>query len=402
MKAAMKTPALVQRIAYLDAADLGAMLVLCREPDLAAQPLALLDGRGQVLAVNDRGAAAGIAIGQGERQAAARAPRLVTRPADRYPLWETQAALLAAVARYAGRWQPVGLGAAYLDLAGIAGDLTSWSQALSADVGKLGLSCGLGLASGKFSAQIAGQTTPHTVRLLAEPAAERAFVEPQPVTWLPLGADALRHLLHLGVRTLGAYGRLPPAGVLARFGAVGATAQRWAQGHDDRPVLLPAELPHVALRVEFDAPVADREILLASLLRQAAPRLAQLQARCQAIGRLTLMITRGDGRLLSNQHTFPRPTAALAPIRATLDALLERTTWRDAGASDSTLTLAEITDAPAPQLTLWAEATNPRAALTALVSQLAPRFGPQTFQMAALVAPSHPLPERRACWQAFA
>jgi len=107
-------------------------------------------------------------------------------------------------------------------------------------------------------------------------------------------------------------------------------------------------------------------------------------------------------RLLSSQHTFPRPTAALAPIRATLDALLERTAWRDAGASDMTLTLEEITDAPAQQLTLWEEATSPRAALTALSSQLAPRFGPQTFQMAALVEPSHPLPERRACWQAFA
>jgi nucleotidyltransferase/DNA polymerase involved in DNA repair len=401
MKAAGKTPASVQRIAYLDAADLGAALALRREPALAAQPLALLDDRGQVLAVNERAATAGIAVGQSERQAAARAPALVTRPADRYPIWETQAALLAAVARYAGRWQPAGLGAAYLDLAGVGGDLASWSQALSAEVGGLGLACGLGLTSGKFSAQIAGQTAPHTVRLLAEPAAERAFVDPQPVTWLPLGPDALRHLLHLGVRTLGAYRRLPAAGVLARFGALGATAQRWAQGHDERPVLLPAELPHETLRVEFAAPVVDREILLASLLRRAAPRLTQMQARGQAVGCLTLTVTRADGRLLPGQHTFPQPAAALAPLRAALNTLLARTAWRDHGASELTLTLAEITDAPAQQLTLWAEASSPRAALTALLDQLAPRFGPQTFRMAALVEPSHPLPERRTSWQVF-
>jgi hypothetical protein len=332
----------------------------------------------------------------------ARAPRLMTRPADRYPIWETQGELLARVARYAGRWQPAGLGAAYLDVAGIGGDLTSWSQALIADVGSLGLACGLGLTSGKFSAQIAGQTAPHGARLLTEPAAERAFIEPQPVTWLPLGAEAMRHLLHLGVRTLGAYGRLPAAGVLARFGALGGAAQRWAQGHDDRPVLLSAELPHVALRIEFDAPVAEREILLASLLRRAMSPLAQLQANFQAVGRLTLTVTRADGRLLPGQHTFPRPTAALASIRATLNTLLERTAWRDAGASEITLTLEEITDAPAQQLTLWEEATSPRAALVALLSQLTPRFGPQAFQMAALVEPSHPLPERRSNWQVFA
>ena len=112
-------------------------------------------------------------------------------------------------------------------------------------------------------------------------------------------------------------------------------------------------------------------------------------------------MTRADGRLLPSQHIFPRPTAALASIRATLNTLLERTTWRNAGASEMTLTLEEITDAPAQQLTLWEEASSPRATLTALLSQLTPRFGPQTFQMAALVEPSHPLPERRASWQAF-
>ena len=113
MKSSMQTPRPAQRIAYLDAADLGATLALHREPDLAAQPLALLDARGQVLAVNHRAGAAGIVVGQSEHQAVSRAPRLVTRPADRYPIWETQAELLARVARYAGRWQPAGLGAAY-------------------------------------------------------------------------------------------------------------------------------------------------------------------------------------------------------------------------------------------------------------------------------------------------
>ena len=362
------TPSLPQRIAYLDASNLGAALAQRCEPGLAAQPLALLDERGQVLAVNDRATAAGIAIGQNERQAMARAPGLALRPADRYPIWETQGELLARVARYAGRWQPAGLGAAYLDLAGIGGDLTSWSQTLIAEVGGaqphgLGLACGLGLTSGKFSAQIAGQiatrTSPHAVRLLTDPAAERAFVDPQPVTWLPLDADAVRHLLHLGVRTLGAYGRLPAAGVLARFGVVGRTAQRWAQGHDDRPVLLPAELPHITFRVEFDAPVAEREILLASLLRRAAPGLTQLQARLQAVGRLALTVTRADGRLLPSQHIFPQPTAALATIRSALNTLLERIAWRDAGASEMTLSLEAITDTPAQQLTLWELAPSP-------------------------------------------
>ena len=203
-------------------------------------------------------------------------------------IWETQAELLAAVARYAGRWQPAGLGAAYLDLAGIGGDLASWSQALIADVGKLGLACGLGLASGKFSAQIAGQTTPHTVRLLAEPAAERAFVEPQPVTWLPLGAEAVRHLLHLGVRTLGAYGRLPAAGVLARFGALGRDRAALGAGtrRPARAAARRAAARRAAGRVRrAGGGSGDPAGEPAPPGRAAA---GPVQARFQAVGRLTL------------------------------------------------------------------------------------------------------------------
>jgi hypothetical protein len=191
--------------------------------------------------------------------------------------------------------------------------------------------------------------------------------------------------------------------VLTRFGPAGRTAQRWAQGLDDRPVRPPWESPEVAARLEFAPPLADRDRLLAALVRQAAHLLAPLRDRLQAAGRLALTITRADGRTLPLSHTFPQPTAAAEPLRLALAGLLARMTWDGAAASEVTLTLADITDAPGPQLPLFADTTDAnRARLTAILDRLAARFGADAFRLARLADPEHLLLERRAAfgpWQ---
>jgi protein ImuB len=151
--------------------------------------------------------------------------------------------------------------------------------------------------------------------LLMAPAAQRAFLAGQPVANLPLDVDAVTQLRHLGIRTLGQYTRLPTTGVLARFGQAGRTAQRWAQGLDDRPVVPPWECPEVSARIEFESPLADRERLLAALARRADQLLLPLRDRLQAIARIFLHVTCADGRTFPVTHTFPLPTAAVEPVR---------------------------------------------------------------------------------------
>jgi len=78
---------------------------------------------------------------------------------------------------------------------------------------------------------------------------------------------------------------------------------------------------------------------------------------------------------------------------------LERIAWRDAGASELTLTLEELTDAPAQQLTLFDPQDDDRARLSALLARLAARFGADAFRLASLADPDHLLLERRAAFQ---
>lgn len=387
-------------IAYLHATEFGATLAHRAEPALAGRPLALLDDRGHVLAVDALASRAGIAPGQTEHQAVARAPAVVLRPADRYPILETQAELMGRVAHYAGRWQPAGLGSAYLDTEGIGGDMLSWCQALGGEVRQLGMTPSVGLAPTKFCAAVAGEVAGENIALVMTPVTQRSFLAPQAIGLLPLDAPALLHLSHLGIRTLGQYARLPTAGVLARFGPAGRTAQRWAQGHDERPIVLPDEMAEASAHLEFDGVLVDREILLAALRRRADVLLAPLHSRLQAAGRLALTVTRGDGRLVMAGHVFPLPTAATKTVHLALEAALDRMAWGGEGAADATLTLGDITDAPVQQLSLL-DLSSPRATLAATLAQLAARFGPETFQMAALVDQGNPLPERRGSWREF-
>ena len=395
-----------QAIAYLWVPDLGVSVARRAAPQLAGRPLALLDDQSRVLAADALARQAGIGAGLTERQAAARCPAAALLPAARFPLWAAQEAFLGRIKDTTDRWQPDGLGRVYLQAPFAAQEdrpaeeLVGWCQAVAAAVRALGWQPALGATGSKFGASVAGQVAGENAALLLTPVAQRAFLAGQPVALLPLDADALLQLRHLGICTLGQYTQLPAAGVLTRFGPAGRTAQRWAQGLDDRPVVPPWESPAVAARLEFAVPLADGAILLAALLRQAERLLGPLRDRLQTIGRLELHITCADGRTIPLAHTFPQPTAAAEPVRLALAGLLARMPWAGQGAAESTLTLAGITDAPGQQLLLFADAAaDNRARLTATLDRLAARFGADVFRLASLADPDHLLFERRAAFQ---
>jgi nucleotidyltransferase/DNA polymerase involved in DNA repair len=312
---------------------------------------------------------------------------------------------------YAGRWQPNGLGRVYLDMTGLESpvnpgaqgmadgvdaSLLSWCQAVAGAVRSLDWQPALGVTGSKFGAHVAGQVAWQNAALLLTPAAQQAFLSSHPVTTLPLDLDILTQLRHLGIFTLGQYARLPVAAVMSRFGPAGRMAQRWAQGLDDRPVVPPWEAPEISIRVEFETPLDDRERLLLILMHRAGKILSFLAGRLQAAHRLTLAVTRVDGRVVPVSHTFPLPTAATEPVRLAIGTALGRVAWEGQAAADITLTFADITDAPGEQLTLFdGEEDNSRSRLGALLDRLAIRFGPEAFRLATLTDADNPLPERR-------
>lgn len=399
-----------RQIAYLWVPYFGTGVAQRAEPGLQGRPLVLLDEHDRALDADPLAIKAGVLPGLPAQQAAARCPQAVLLPAVRFPLWEAGDRLLERVRGYADRWQPAGLGRVYFDVTGLAAadradagrqvrgverELLGWCQAVASAVRGLGWQPAVGATGSKFGAQVAGMMAGQNSALLLGTAIQRAFLAGQPVTTLPLDPDALRQLRHLGIRTLGQFASLPVAGVLTRFGPAGRTAQRWAQGLDDRPVVPLWEAPEVSARIEFETPVAHRDLLLAALMRQAERLLAPLRQQFQAIVRILLTVTRADGRVLPVSHAFPLPTAAAEPVRLALGGLLDRVAWDGQGAVEFSLTFAGITDAPGQQLPLFDLADGSRARLTATLDRLAGRFGADSFRLAFLVDDENPLPERR-------
>ena len=398
-----------RQIAYLWVPEFGAAVARRADPGLQARPLVLLDEHGRVLTVDATAGQAGVLPGFTERQAAARCPEATMAPAAGFPLWEAQERFLERVKGYTDRWQTDGLGRVYLDATGLAlnrqagitgvdRELLGWCQAVAGAVRSQGWEPALGATGSKFGASVAGQVARQNAALLLAPPAQRAFLAGQPVPTLPLDADVLLQLRHLGIRTLGQFARLPATGVLTRFGPAGRTAQRWAQGLDDRPVVPPWESPEVSARIEFDPPLIDHDRLLAALTHRTAKLLDPLRDRLQAIARILLQVTRADGRVITVAHTFPMPTAASEPVRLALASLLARMTWNRQGAAEIGLTLAGITDAPGQQLILFDVQDNSRARLTSLLDRLAARYGAEAFRLASLADPDHLLLERRAAF----
>ena len=227
------------QIAYLWMPYFGTMVARQASGAPDDRPLVLLDEQGRVFSADAQATQAGVAASMSERQATARCPYALFDAAARYPVIEAQERLRQQIEQFTDRWQADGAGSAYLEASDVGAEdaLLRWCQALANSIRRMGWTPALGATGSKFGASVAGRKAGKNTALLLGLPAQRAFLASQPTVFLPLDADALIRLRHLGIRSLGQYAQLPASGVLARFGQAGRTAQRWAQGLDDRPVV---------------------------------------------------------------------------------------------------------------------------------------------------------------------
>jgi nucleotidyltransferase/DNA polymerase involved in DNA repair len=380
-------------------------------PELGEQPLILTDPEGRVFDVSTEAETCGVFAGMTSRAAGIRCPEARLLEADVTHCRAERETLLQLLEHASPKVESHGWGAAYVDLGELARDHSD-AMTLCQEIGRsvrkeLGeaLQPALGWDSSKFTAQAAARRT-QPGNILAIPAAqEQRFLQPLPVALLPLPEDVRQRLCFLGLRTLGQYAVLPVAAVWQQFGQAGKMAHRCARGEDIRPVVPRWQAPQLAAEIELETPLVNRERLMAELRRLVYPLLGELQENLQACGQVRLAVEFDDGSAQEKTRTFLSPLAEEGRIARALGQLLDGLHWR-AAAVALAVTLGQIEDAVAEQLTLFPLEDECEGKLQEVKRYLAARFGAPTdeghhLQRAVMAQPGAPLPEWRISWRAW-
>ena len=373
-------------------------------PDAATGPIVLLGPDGRVVDACAEAAACAVQPGMTARTAEVRCPEARLLEADPERCRVELERLFQVLELYSTGVEPLGLGAAYADLADLAREPAD-AATLLREVGhrvrqELGqaLQPALGWDKSKFTAQAAARRTQPGRLLAIGQAQERPFLNPLSVALLPLAEDSQQRLRFLGLLTLGQYAALPRAAVWQQFGPAGKLAHRCARGEDDRPVIPRSQVRRLQAAIEFEAPLAEREGLVAALKEMAAPLLAELQATLQACGQVRLAVHFEGGTCQEKERTFLVPVAYAERLVLALGQLLDGMDWQ-AGAAGLEVSLEQIQDAAVEQRTLFPQEEERKGKLREVEQYLATRFGASRLRRAVLAQPGAPLPEWRITWQ---
>jgi DNA polymerase-4/protein ImuB len=160
------------------------------------------------------------------------------------------------------------LGTAHLSLVGLSLDLEDFAGGLVSSLHRrLGLMATVGIAGGKFAAQVAGQTARPGLGRVVPEGREDAFLATLPIDHLPAGDSMRWRLRLLGLETMGDIARLPLGAFQSQFGPEGKRCWELAQGIDREPLLPRLKEEAIVRRLQLPAPSVSLEAILVGLER---------------------------------------------------------------------------------------------------------------------------------------
>jgi protein ImuB len=331
------------RIACLMVPELSLVAALRAEPQLVAQPLAVvqagadLGGRAHVLGATP--AASGVVPGQTLAEARAICPGILVRQASAERERAAAQAAREAAGAISPRVEEAAPGVVYLDTAGLEsliGDERAVARALVQAAEHVGLRAAVGLSSSKKVARLAARAAEEELSLEATrwgagggafrvvpPGEQREFLAALPLHALDLPFELHDSLRRFGLHTLGEVARLPPGPLAARLGPDAAALSRLARG-EEGPSLSPRKEPErfeEGEELEWDAATVEPLLFVwKGLLDRLAQRLAArgLMAR-EILLQLRLADASWDERTLDLAAPTREVPALLQLLRLTVE-----------------------------------------------------------------------------------
>jgi len=161
-----------------------------------------------------------------------------------------------------------GLGTAFISLAGLPARPELFAEELTAGLHlKFGYMGVIGVANGKFPAQIAAMSTRPGATNIIPAGSEAGFLSPMPVDYLS-ASDAVRWRLNLlGLITMGDIAALPLGAFQSQFGPEGKRCWELARGIDNDPLVARIIEETITRRLQLPAPAATLDTILMGVER---------------------------------------------------------------------------------------------------------------------------------------
>ncbi len=256
---------------------------------------------------------------------------------------------------------------------------------VQARVAMLGVSCSIGLGVNKTVAKIASERDKPRGLTVIFPGTEASFLAPLPVSAMSgIGPATERHLVAMGIRTLGDLSQANPEKLRGTFGMAGPRMVERAAGRERSRVAeraMPEEAKSVSNERTFDHDLTTGDEIRAAVLHIAAMTGRRLRRKGLAGSTVTLKLRFADLHVRTAQRQLPLPTNdefTFGPVAVELLSSLwqEGTPVRLVGVG-----VSDFAEERGLQMALFNESSEAsdshrdQAALSKLTDALRDRFG---------------------------
>jgi DNA polymerase-4 len=353
---------LVRRILHVDMDAFYASVEQHDDPSLAGRPVAVggrPEGRGVVAAASYEARKFGVFSAMAMSRAVRLCPDLVIVPPRFSRYRDVSRQVFALFESVTDLVEPLSLDEAYLDVSE-----NRWSLALGVEVARrlkreiletTGLTASAGVAPNKFLAKIAsGWKKPDGLTVIA-PSRVESFLRKLPVDALwGVGPVTAQRLRSAGIQMLVDVRSADETTLRSLVGSQADSLRRFAQGEDDRPVVVDRETKSVSCETTYASDLSDLAEIhsqIEELARQTFERARRsaFPGRCA-----TLKVRYSDFRTITRSRTADRAFSSGDELVAIAVDLLSKT---EAGTRPVRLLgvglhNAEKPKAPEPQLRL--------------------------------------------------
>jgi DNA polymerase IV (DinB-like DNA polymerase) len=319
-------------ILHLDMDSFYASVEVRERPELAGKPVVIGadpkegKGRGVVSTCSYEARAFGIRSAMPVSQAFLCCPHAIFLP-PRFHLYTRASADVMAILHALGyRLQQVSIDEAFLDVSPVGTFCAAYNLAeqIQDTIRKrLGLTCSIGIGSGKVIAKIASDFKKPGGLTVVEPYTTGAFLAPLPVRKIPgIGKRSEAELLELGIRTIGDLASCNLQALVARFGRGAVTMHTIAGGTDASEVTECEGAKSVSRETTFDADTGNTQVMavtMDALAEDVHRALVEGDLRCKTI---TVKVRYQGFITISKARTLSHYTDNAGTIRTCAHALL--------------------------------------------------------------------------------